>query len=228
MVIIETMEQNAGLAKLEKSQSLYEQAYAHIKQAIINGVFRPGEFLAEVRLAEDLGISKTPISNAMARLSQEGFLVYEPYKGYCVAEIRIEDTGELYELRRILECYLVRKTAPQFTQAELDEMEANISAAEEAFERRDFISYIAHNREFHHAFPRKYDNHRILKVLANLDEHIQRILLHYLQGEQIDLLSPREHRLVLDAIRAGEVDTAVGLMRDHLSGVHRLSAARSE
>ena len=222
------MDQNVGLAKIEKSQSLYEQAYSHIKQAIINGVFRPGEFLPEVRLADELGISKTPIHNAMARLGEEDFLVYEPYKGYYVADIRLEDTKEIYELRRILECYLVRETAPQFTPAELDEIETNIQAAEEAFERQDFVNYIAHNREFHHAFPRKYGNQRILKLLANLDEHVQRILLYNLQGEQIELLSPREHRLILDAIRAGEVEAAVDLMRDHLSGFHKLSAAQSE
>ena len=85
------MSSDMTLNRLEKPQSLDEQAYEQIKEAIINCVFNPGDFLAEVRLAEELGISKTPIRKAMARLHQEGFLDNVPYRGYFVADISIED-----------------------------------------------------------------------------------------------------------------------------------------
>lgn len=220
------MKRATELDKVDKSHSLDEQAYAHIKQAIISGVFQPGEFLAEVRLAEELGISKTPIRTAMARLQEEDFLVYVPYRGYFVADISLEDSREIYQLRQILECHLIQETAHQFSKFELDEMEANIGAAEEAFNRQDYVAYVARNREFHHAFPRKYANRRILKLLTNLDEHVQRILLYNLKNEQSEMLSPREHRMILEAIRTGDVDSAVSLMQDHLEGFNRLHDAR--
>jgi DNA-binding GntR family transcriptional regulator len=219
------MTQDRSLSRIERPKSLEEQAYFDIKQAILRGQFLPGEFLAEMQVAQELGISKTPIRKAMARLQQEGFLVNIPYKGYNVAEISAADTKEIYELRRILECHLVRETALQFTEAELDEMEASFQAAEDAMERRDYILYLACNREFHHAFPRKYGNQRILKVLTNLDEHVQRILLHKMQQEGSYDLSSRDHRLILAAIRTGDIEAAESLMRDHLAGFPEASDA---
>ncbi len=70
------MTQERGLPKLKKPQVLDEQAYVHIKQAILKGAFPPGEFLAETQLAQDLGISKTPVRKAMARLQEENFPPY--------------------------------------------------------------------------------------------------------------------------------------------------------
>ncbi len=104
-------------------------------------------------------------------------------------------------------------------------MRASIEGAEEAFKSQDFITYVARNREFHHVFPRKYGNRRVLKVLTNLDEHVQRILLYNLRSGPSEMLSPREHRLILEGIREGNVEAAVALMRDHLAGFHRLPAA---
>lgn len=219
--------QGRSLPKIARFQSLEEQAYLHIKEAILNGTFPPGEYLAELQLAQDLGISRTPIRQAMARLQEERFLINVPFKGYYVAEISIEDIREIYELRQILECYVVRETAQQFTPAELDEIEASVQAAVTAFEQGDHINYIAHNRKFHHAFPQKYGNRRILRLLINLDEHIQRILIHQLQSGHTDLLSPRDHQLILAAIRAGDVELAVGLMRDHLMGFREATSAQN-
>lgn len=215
------MNQEHNLVKLERPQLLEEQAYHRIKQAILVGTFPPGAFLAEVQVAQDLGISKTPVRKAMARLQEEDFLDNVPYKGYFVADISAEDTQEIYQLRRILECHLVRETTLQFTAAELDEMDKNVEAATAAFERGNFPEYITLNRDFHHTFPRKFGNRRILKVLTNLDEHIRRILLHRLQNETNetdDILSPVQHEMIVDAIRAGDVEGAVTLMRNHLKG----------
>jgi len=180
------MKQERGLPKLAKPQFLDEQAYVHIKQAILSCVLTPGEFLTEAQLAQDLGISKTPIRTAMARLQDENFIITIPYKGHYVADISTEDTLEIYQLRQILECHLVRETAQQFTPPELDQIEVDIQAAEEAYEQEDYLSYVAHNRKFHHAFPLKYGNQRILHVLTNLDDHIRRILLYKLQIQSAD------------------------------------------
>jgi DNA-binding GntR family transcriptional regulator len=222
------MKQDHGLPKIERPQSLEEQAYLHIKKAILDGVLPPGEFVAELQLAQELGISRTPLRKAMARLLEENFLINIPFKGYYVADISTEDVRDIYELRRVLECYLVRETASKFTSVELDEMEENIRAAIDAFERGDFIDYVAYNREFHHAFPRKHGNQRILKMLTNLDEHIQRTLMYKLYDGQAELLSPRDHQLILKAIKAGEVEAAAQLMREHLMGFQAMALAQSE
>ena len=209
-----------SFGKLEKPQSLDEQAYQSIKDAILKGVFRPGDFLAEVRLAEDLGISKTPVRNAMARLNQEGFLESVPYKGHFVSDISIDDVREIYELRTVLETYVIRQTALKFSPAELDAIEDIIQTADQALEKGDVDRYVRLNRKFHHSFDRKYGQQRITDVLINLDEHVQRIIFYTLRNEEYrDILAMqrKDHLSIFKAIQAGDVDLAVRLMESHLS-----------
>ena len=124
------MHWRASLSKIEKSQSLDEKAYLQIKKAILDCTLPPGASLIETRLAEELGVSRTPIRKAIARLEQEGFVTAAPSKGYNVAEISLQEIREMYQLREILECHLVRETAKQFAQEELEKMESALRAAE--------------------------------------------------------------------------------------------------
>jgi DNA-binding GntR family transcriptional regulator len=207
------------LEKIEKAKSFDEQAYLHIKDAIVKGLLRPGEFVAEVRLAEELGISKTPVRKAVARLRDQGFLVAVPYKGHFVSDISVEDISEVYELRQLLECHLVRNTVEQFTATDLEAMGATLKAADDALKHEDVDQYVMHNREFHHYFDRKYGHQRISDVLDNLDEHVQRIILYARQSDYYYLIEHQqdEHRQILEATRRKDVELAVRLMRSHLS-----------
>lgn len=204
--------------KLQKLESLDERAYSHIKDAVLKCTLAPGEFLPEVRLADEMGISKTPIRKAMARLQQEGFLVNIPYKGYTVAEISVKDITEIYELRQILECQLIQATADLFTPEEFDAIEADVALAQAAIDSGDAARYVLLNRKFHHSFDVKYGSARISRVLVNLDEHVQRIIFFAYQNEYDDLLEMQryDHGRILAAVRQGEVSSAVTLMRKHL------------
>lgn len=221
---------SASLEPLEKPKSLDEQAYLHIKEAILTCALAPGEALAEVRLAEELGVSKTPIRKAMARLQQEGFVVTVPYKGHLVADISAKDVAEIYELRQILECHLVRHTTLLFTPAELEEMNRLLHRAQAALERDDKKRYVMLNRRFHHMFDRKYSHRHISDVLTNLDEHVQRIILYTQQNAFGDLLEKQrdDHRLILEAVEERNVEVAVKLMEDHLIGFKNELLARME
>ncbi len=212
------MSSDMALNRLEKPQSLDEQAYEQIKEAIINCVFNPGDFLAEVRLAEELGISKTPIRKAMARLHQEGFLDNVPYRGYFVADISIEDITEIYTLREILECHLVCETTGYFSQVELNEMAALVVDAEAALNHGDNAAFVRYNREFHHCFSRKCGSQRIEDVLKNLEEHVRRIIMYVLREGHTDLLDFQrdDHGLILQAVSAKDTERAQMLMRSHL------------
>ncbi len=207
-----------SLVKIAKTQTLDEIAYAQIKEAILSGVFQPGAFLAETRLAEELGISKTPIRKALGRLQQENFLTNIPFDGYYVADISIADILEVYQLREILECFLVQATIGAFSLSELDAMRGILDQAALALETGDYVGFVEFNRQFHHTFDRKYDNQRISSVLTNLDEHVQRILVFLLPIGQAELAaSHAEHYLILDAVAQEDLAAAVDLMRRHVA-----------
>lgn len=213
------MPARVGLEKIEKPPSVDDTAYLHIKRAILDCALAPGQGLVETRLAEELGVSRTPVRRAIARLEQEGFAVTDGPKGYKVAEISREDLGEIYKLREILECHMVRETASSFTDEELDEIEVALRAADQALGEDDYGAFLAANRAFHHSFDRKYGNQRVSDLLVSLDEHTWRNLVWVLRAKGSARLTPssyHEHRLVLEALREGDVETAVSLVRDHL------------
>ncbi len=213
------MPARALLEKIEKPPSVDDTAYLQIKQAIIDCVLAPGESLVETRLAEELGVSRTPIRRAIARLEQEGFVTADVSKGYNVAEISLRDLEEMYQLREILECHLIRETAERFTRDELDALEIELKAADQAMERDDYPAFLAANRGFHHAFDRKFGNQRISEVLANLDEHVYRAIMWGLRGRGSRTgiqLGYGDHSLILEALREGDVESAVSVMREHL------------
>ena len=212
------MKQSSALPKIKRAKTLDEVAYGHIKRAIITGGFDPGTFLAEVQLAQELGISKTPVREAMRRLQQERFLVNIPFEGYYAADISVHDILEMYQLRQLLECFLVRETVDMFSEGELDDLQSTLDAADEALATGNPERFVDLNRTFHHAFDRKYDNQRISDVLTNLDEHVQRILLYEFRDQpHYFLTSHQEHYLILGAIRERDKEAAEHLVKQHLS-----------
>jgi len=213
------MPETALLEKIAKPPSVDDTAYSQVKQAILDCVLAPGAPLVETRLAEELGVSRTPVRRAIARLEQEGFVGPDVSKGYKVSEISVRDLEEMYQLREILECHLIRETAPHFTEEELAEIEGALLAADQAMEQDDYPAFLAANRGFHHVFDRKYGNQHISRVLDRLDEHVYRAIMWGFRvrgGGGKDQLGYRDHSLVLKAIREGDVESACSVMRDHL------------
>jgi len=207
----------ANSYKIEKPQSLKEKVYLWIKDQVLSGELPPGEPIVETKLAGQLGVSRTPVHQAIIQLEQEGFVASVQFKGFFVGGISSRDIREIYQLREILETHLLRETAKQFTEEELEQIEFIIQAADEALQSGDVASFLEANRAFHHSFARKYDNQRISDILANLDEHLYRILSFEFQTQPDKLLaSQREHKLMLEAIREGDVESAVSLLRKHL------------
>ncbi len=213
------MSAEATLSKIEKPQSLDEVVYRQIKDAILNVTLTPGMLLVETRLADELGVSRTPVRKALARLEQEGFVSAAPSKGYQVADILLKDIQQIYDLREILECHLVRETARNFTEEELSELDAALDAADDAFQKGDYAGFLSTNRLFHHAFDLKYGNQRISELLNVLDEHIYRNLMAVFRASDAGSFEAarfEEHRMVLDAIRAADIESAVSIMRNHM------------
>ena len=211
------MSQNDSF-KIEKPQSLEEKVYLHLKRLILSGTLPSGVITTETDLAERLGVSRTPVRKTLVRLEQEGFITNIQPKGYRVVEISSEDIRDIYELREILECHMVRETAKQLTSEDLAAMESAVQSADQCLENRDYLGYVEHSRAFHHVLDRKHGNKWISGVFANLDEHVYRFwVFHLKSGRATAILShPNPHHLILEAIRAGDIESAVARTREHM------------
>jgi DNA-binding GntR family transcriptional regulator len=209
------------LERVDKSLRLKDKAYAAIKDAILSVRFEPGMPLIETDLAQQLGISKTPIRDALQDLEREGFVTRILYKGTQVTDVSIKDIVEVFQLRTVLEGLAARLAAPLFSDQELDQLGEYLTTAEAALLDGNLLLCSEVGRKLHFAIIDKseVDNSRLAPIIRNLEDHVHRFRI--LSDRIIGRLeiSVVEHRRILDALYQRDPLAAEQAMRDHLSSV---------
>jgi DNA-binding GntR family transcriptional regulator len=209
------------LERVDTSLRLKDKAYAAIKDAILSVRFEPGMPLVETELAQQLGISKTPIRDALQELEREGFVTRVLFKGTQVTDVCIKDIVEVFQLRAVLEGLAARLATPLFSDGELEKIGEYLTAAEAALADGNLLLCSEHGRKLHTAVIEKSeaDNLRLAPIIRNLDDHVQRfrMLSDRISGRLN--VSVVEHRRVLDALYQRDPLAAEQAMRDHLFSV---------
>lgn len=208
-----------SLTPLVTAISLEKLAYDSLKEAILEFRLKPGDNLVENDLARQLGISKTPVRDALLRLEKEGFILKIPYKGYHVTPITRESIIHMFEIRAVLEGLAARLAALNMTgedihlAAELLKKHAQIIAAGEIKQASEV------NRQFHDFIIQSSRNGHLGSILNNLDDHIQRYRI--LSNYQIGRLekSVDEHQAILTALQMHQPDAAENAARAHIVSV---------
>jgi DNA-binding GntR family transcriptional regulator len=207
------------LAPVTSPVSLEKLAYESIKGAILSFRLQPGANLVESDLARQLAISKTPVRDALLRLEKEGFISKIPYTGYYVAEISRKSVEDIFQIRAVLEGLAVRLAIPLFQDSDQAKAQQIIQSHREAAEAGDIKTASQLNHQFHELILNRSDNERLLQILANLDDHLQRyrILSNYQTGRLQK--SVTEHQRILAAIAQHQADLAEQEVRAHLLSV---------
>lgn len=207
------------LHKIGDSLSLKDKAYATIKEAILSLKLQPGTPLVETQLAEEMGISKTPVRAALEELEREGFVTRILFKGTYVTEVTVKDLVEIFQLRAVLEGLAARLATPLFSPQELDQIARNLTASEAALAEGNLVRCSKLGKSLHDAIIDKADNRRLALIIRNLDDHVQRFrMLSDQIGGRLNK-SVKEHRRVLEALRRRDPDGAEQAMRGHLHSV---------
>ena len=190
---------------------LRDVVFQTLRQAILKGELQPGERLMEIKLAESLGVSRTPIREAIRKLELEGLVVMIPRKGAAVANITEKDTKDVLEVRRTVEVACDRITAAQLIQ---------LKEAADAFEASkgsmDLIRIAETDMHFHEIIYEATHNERLVQMLNNLRENMYRYRIEYLKDSNYYDSLVGEHKEILDAIEAGDKEKARVCMRDHI------------
>jgi DNA-binding GntR family transcriptional regulator len=207
------------LGRLSTPASLKEQAYVAIKRAILSLDLEPGEALVEADLAQQLGISKTPVRTALHELEREGLVTKVLYKGTYVTEITLRDVQEIFQIRAALEGLAARLAAPVIEDSELAEAQQLLRVMEEALDRGDNGLASQCGASFHEVILQQADNQRLQLIVHNLDDHLQRyrLLSDSIRGRLRKSLG--EHRAVLIALQGRDPDLAEQRLRGHLDSV---------
>jgi DNA-binding GntR family transcriptional regulator len=192
-----------------------EAVLAELRVAIVSGELRPGEQVLQDSLAERFGVSRVPLREALKILEGEGQVTYRPHRGYFVAELDIDDLREVYRIRDLLESEAVRVAVPRITDEEVAALARSLDDVEQASASGDLTTMTAANRRFHFGLIEAAHMPRLMKLVRVLwDATDVYRSLYYAESKHRKAVHD-EHRQVLDAVRQGDAEEAVTLLRRH-------------
>jgi DNA-binding GntR family transcriptional regulator len=184
-----------------------------LRAEIIGGRLHPGAALRQEALAEELGVSRMPIRDALNQLQAEGLVALLPNRGAFVASLSLEECAELFDLRVMLECDAAERAVPRHTQSSILRLR-HAQAELEAADDRD--SWAAIDRRFHELLYEPCGRPRTLAIIAELRNRVERFYLATLTPESHRSGWKLEHRDILKSVSAGNAQAVREALRKHL------------
>ena len=202
--------------RLDAYKPLREIVSDALRQAIRDGVLPPGERLMEIPLAEELGVSRTPIREAIRILEQEGLVVMIPRRGTYVADMSLKDVTEVFELRSILEELAAELAAERITNEEIEALEQHLVEIGNYMNENNLDKVVQADILFHEILYKASRNDRLVEMINNLRE--QTLRFRTLSMSQTGRLAKTwdEHRQLVEAISDRDVERARQIARIHM------------
>lgn len=216
------MASRTGIASISaETQSLVDRVSHAVRRAILEGRLRPGESLSISDLAADLGVSLSPVREALQRLSGQGLVILRPARTAIVAPLELDDLQELYRLRRLIEVDAAARAASQLSEEQLDRLERELSAM--SAHAVDSDAFWEHHNAFHHTLLAPALSPRTERMITELWHAVERYLrIVYIETDVLFTRSPHDrHRPLLDAARSRDRATVAAALTDHLQSNER-------
>lgn len=196
---------------------LVDMVYEELKQSIILLKLEPGTVLIEEQLAEQMGVSKTPIRSAFAKLEREGFIETRPHKGSRVTPVDMRTVKETYETKIALEGYALRIVCNKLTSGDITTMKAFLLACEAALRDKDEIGWLQNSNAFHRFFIERFGNRSFSAIIDNINDHLQRARAILFAGEDWGALElmHQYHVSILQAVENKDPVLAEARLYEH-------------
>lgn len=208
--------------QLDVYKPLREVVCDVLREAIREGMLAPRERLMEIRLAEELGVSRTPIREAIRKLEQEGFVVMIPRRGAYVADISIKDISQVFEIRGALEELAAGLAAERITENELEYLEQMVVKIRSYIESKDMDKIIEADVNFHDVLYKASRNERLVEIINNLREQMLRFRSYSMNQPGRLSNTWEEHRLLVEAIAARDADKARSIASMHMENAEKI------
>jgi len=196
-----------------------------LRRLIVAGEIAPGRPIRQDAIAQQLGVSRVPLREALKTLEAEGQVVYRPHRGYAVAELALADLEEVYRLRELLEAEAVRAACPHYTTEELARLEGLRRDVDRAAEQDDLVGMIAANRRFHFALLEPCGMPRLLRMVRTLWDSTDAYRAVYYNAEDNRSRVRREHERIARAAADRDAEHLVSLLDEHRR--HAVEALRT-
>jgi DNA-binding GntR family transcriptional regulator len=218
---------SSGAIKLQAS-SLRDQALRVIRARIISGAMRPGELYALGATASELGVSVTPVREAVLELAREHLVELARNRGFRVREMSEHELNEIVEFRKIIEVGAVRLVSERKLLDQANELQELARATEKYAAAGDWVGFLDSDRDFHMGIMSHLGNERLNQVVGSLRDQSRLYGLDVAAGTESLIQSTHEHADLLNAILAGHADEAAAIMDRHLQHARGIWAGKAE
>ena len=199
-----------------QDQSLRGKVFQKIREEILSGVYQDGEELREVTLGEKLGVSRTPVREALRQLELEGLVNMVPRKGAEVADITEKSLRDVLEVRKALEELSVQLACEKITEEEIEELKRVAERFKDTLNDQDVTKIAEADVAFHDVIYTATDNQKLILLLNNLREQMYRYRVEYLKKEEAYPQLIAEHEELIDNISKRNKEEATRIMCEHI------------
>ena len=203
-------------AALKQPESLAKMAYEAIRKSILSGQWKIGELYNEKAIAADLGISRTPVREALLELASQDLIIFLPRRGLMVNRFTRHDVDEIFELRKAIELAAVEKITVAAPPFDLFEIEEALLSQRKAVKQKDYLAFMEADRLFHTGFSELTNNRRLIAILDNIRDmiHVMGAKALALEGRAVEVI--KEHQTIFEAVKKGNIEEARRAMAYHL------------
>ncbi len=208
---------NLTKLNLDNYKPLRDVVFENLREAILEGKLKPGQRLMEVQLAEQLGVSRTPVREAIRKLELEGLVVMLPRKGAYVADMSLKDIIDVLEIRSSLEGLAAYLAADRITEEGAERLKAIAEYFKQSIERKDDIeTLLKKDVEFHECIFNATNNTKLSQIINTLWEQVHRFRTTYISDFDTSTHLVEEHNNILNAIISGDSELAKKYAIDHI------------
>ena len=211
---------NIGLVRLQR-QTVASMTLDAIRDGILHGQYTEGEPLRQDALADELGVSRIPIREALRQLETEGLVTFNPHRGAIVSSLSLEEIEEVFDLRASIESDLLRRAIPHLTTHQLDQADEVLDRYAVALRTGDVAKWGVLNWQFHASLYAPAARPVTMNIVQRLHQQSDRYLRMQLALTHGETRANDEHRAIAAAARAHDTKRACQLVRDHIAGAGR-------
>ena len=203
----------------QSHKPLREIVYDQLKLEILEGKILPGTRMMEISLADRLGVSRTPVREAIRKLEKDGLVVIEPRRGAYASDVSISEMVDTMKVRAGLEALATAMAAERATEEGIEELTRICKANEKAVREDDIEGMISGDEDFHNCVIRLSNNKTLLQLSHIVQDLIVRFRYLYFRDSALYKVMPSDHKIILEAIRERDPEAAKSAAKEH---VHKL------
>ncbi len=209
-----------GIIQADSYKPLRDIVFETLREAILEGKLVPGERVMEVQLAEQLGVSRTPVREAIRKLELEGLLIMVPRKGAYVADVSLDDVMDVLEIRASLEGLAASLGAERRSEEDIEALEKKVEELSKCIMEKDTKGMVENDAEFHNLLMKTAKNKKLASIVEGLKDQVQRFrVIYFNEHEETGQKLIHEHKEILECIKSGDKQKAMESAEEHIYNI---------